>query len=364
MNIIYLIYICFYRSFNLGTVVCRRELMHDFKDIKIFSQKYGAVKNVIVDEAQNFKDRDGDWYSLLEKMSQQNCKGSLEVNSGYFWVFMDYAQKVHKFKAGLPNLIGKNNFMLREISRNSQEIYTYARKFMDAPSEGSPDSDGFPGCFQDSACYLGHDYSSGNAVNVVKCNLSSLEALLGQILKQCIEKEGRDLQDVAVLASKKREAMTIKQNLKGSSLKAMKNSSDAINNPVFSVSHLSQDAGGQSPPNVSSQASFSKTFISERDRELEGPKSIEDECGIINYQRTTPTEKSCSSAGGSSPLLISTVKEFSGLDKPVIIGVDPHTNQSHADLDKFLLNLVTRAKDQLIILTTSDELMKKLSIKR
>ncbi|RUS74036.1 hypothetical protein EGW08_018210 [Elysia chlorotica] len=353
--------LCAYvRSFDLGIVVNRRELMEDSTDSTILSQKYRSVKNVIVDEAQNFKDRDGNWYSLLEKISHQNCKEPLDVNSGYFWVFLDYAQKVHKFKAGLPDIIGKNNFMLREISRNSQEIYNYARKFMDAPSEGSPDSDGFPGCFPDSTYHLGHDYSSGNEVNVVKCNKASLEALLEQILKQCVEQEGRDLQDVAVLASKKGEAKTIQQNLKGSSLEAEIQFCHANNNTASSLNDASQNADDQSASSVFSDVSLDKSAISESDEQLKGAIPTED----INCSMAASTEKSGSTVSSNSPLLISTVKEFSGLDKPVIIGVDPYTNQSHADLDKFLLNLVTRAKDRLIILTTSDELMKKLSIKR
>ncbi|GFR64910.1 schlafen family member 13 [Elysia marginata] len=356
--------LCAYvRSFDLGLVVNRRELMQDYTDINIFSQKYGEVKNVVVDEAQNFKDRDGDWYILLEKLAQQNCKSSLEVNSGYFWVFMDYAQKVHKFSAGLPNVIGKNNFILREISRNSQEIYTYARKFMDAPSEGSPDSDGFPGCLPDSAYHLGHDYCSGNQVNVVKCSKTSMETILGQILKQCVVQEGRDLKDVAVLASKKMEAKTIKQNLKGSSLERVNNNPRGVDeNSIFpSNSSVFQYASKDS-----SECSAGQVYISDSGKEggLKGAASLE----VIKDAENNPTEIDSETpsglSSGNSSLLISSVKEFSGLDRPVIIGVEPHTNQRHADLDKFLLNLVTRAKDQLIILTTSDELMKKLSVHR
>ena len=344
--------------------------MQDFSDEKIFNEKYGTVKNVIVDEAQNFKDRDGDWYSLLEKLSQQNCKEPLEVNSGYFWVFMDYAQKVHKFSAGLPNLIGKNNFMLREISRNSQEIYTYARKFMDTPSEGCPALDGFPDGASDSDYHLGHNYSSGNSVQVVKCSKSSLEATLGHILKQYVGRGGGGPQDVAVLASKKGEAMEIEQNLKGSCSIEVENSVDhngslsstscGMISPNFSDS---QSAFSQNASNVWSRVSLSKNLIpdSERSRGMEEDMVI-DKDRVDQTAAALEKSSSSTSSGGNHPLVVSTVREFSGLDRPVIIGVDPHTDCNHADLDKFLLNLVTRAKDQLIILTTSDELMKKLSL--
>ena len=59
---------------------------------------------------------------------------------------------------------------------------------------------------------------------------------------------------------------------------------------------------------------------------------------------------------------VDTVRRFSGLEKPVIIGLEPHTDEKHADLDKFMVNLATRAKDGLVIITTSDDLMRKLQI--
>ncbi|GFO24700.1 schlafen family member 13 [Plakobranchus ocellatus] len=349
--------LCAYvRSFDLSLVVSRRELMQDSLDQCGFTQKYRFVKNVIVDEAQNFKDRDGDWYSLLEKLAHQNCKDSLEINCGYFWVFMDYAQKVHKFRAGLPNLIGKNNFMLREISRNTREIYTYAKKFMDAPSEGNAEFDGFSGVSTDSPYHLGHDYSSGNAVHVVKCNKSTLDTMLGQILKQY---GGADLGNVAILASKKTEARQIEQSIKAEQLMAEEKLND-FNSPVASSSGLS-DSNSSSAFCISSDEKC--VAGSQPDRDYEKDMLVDGD--NINQNQPLPSKENslvlASSDSSKSPF-VSTVREFSGLDRPVIIGVDPHTNQNHADLDKFLLNLITRAKDQLIILTTSDELLKKLSI--
>ena len=68
-----------------------------------------------------------------------------------------------------------------------------------------------------------------------------------------------------------------------------------------------------------------------------------------------------SSSQAAEGVTVDTVR-FSGLDKPVIIGLEPHTDDKHADLDKFIVNLATRAKDGLVIITTSDELMRKLQI--
>lgn len=93
-------------------------------------RKYSSVANVIVDEVQNFKDRDGDWFSLSERLANQSGCNKLGRCSNYFWLFMDYAQKVHKFQAGLPAVIGKNNFMLSEVSRSTREIFDFTSRLM------------------------------------------------------------------------------------------------------------------------------------------------------------------------------------------------------------------------------------------
>ncbi|KAK7109857.1 hypothetical protein V1264_013826 [Littorina saxatilis] len=346
--------LCAYvNSFKVCHVVSRRELMEDSTKPRRFLARYKDVRNVIIDEAQNFKDRDGDWYSLAEKLANQDadttimdnqvpaseavvseagvnaasltneikdsgsgtstcdnipsstasskCDKSLEeidsnlvsspkktrsskvdLTCGYFWVFMDYAQKVHKFKAGLPGLIGKNNFMLSEISRNSKEIFDYAMKFMDKPSEAVPDG---KTCVSD-APRLGHDYQNGKGVEVVKCTKESVYRTLFGVLESYLG-TGMKPDDIAILVSKRREKDEVE-------------------------------------------------------------KSVNETDGTDDTRPTT------------QGVTVDTVRGFSGMDKSVVIGLEPHANENHADLDKFIVNLATRAKDGLVIITTSDELMKKL----
>lgn len=108
----------------------RRELLTDNQNPETMNRKYQSVCNVIVDEAQHFRDWDGDWYSLAEKLANQKPGNSVHRCCNYFWLFMDYSQKVHKFKAGLPSIIGKNNFMLSEVSRSTKEIFDFTSKLM------------------------------------------------------------------------------------------------------------------------------------------------------------------------------------------------------------------------------------------
>ena len=260
--------------------------MSTAQDPSVLQTKFGGVKNVFVDEAQNFKDRDGDWYSLAKQLANQNVHNMATSNCGYFWVFMDYAQKVHKFKAGLPGLIGKNNFMLSEISRNSKEIFEYASKFMQASDPKSPTT-------QDNVCLtnvpkLGHDYSSGKDVSIIKCSQSAVKDTLMKVLEE-FTSDGVKLQDMAILMGKKKDA-------------------EAMHDLVI-------------------------TDLYKHDSD---------------------------STHKDDDFTVDTVRRFSGLDRPVIIGLDPRINEEHADMNKFIVNLATRAKDSLVIITTSDSLLKKL----
>jgi hypothetical protein len=280
-----------------------------------FLNKYRQVKNVVVDEAQNFKDRDGDWYAIAEQLAMvgaensflseflvnktaedsvkaeiqrasdggdkqsasgkgsseldrkaacakaddgdqdqklsatakqgkteegsltdsktQDCgDGSSHLNSpsatgtgsssaqnkkprfcrtdlsgGYFWVFMDYAQKVHKFRAGLPGLIGKNNFMLSEISRNSKEIFDYAMKFMEKPNvEAKSGKD----IIKDTPV-LGHTYEGGRGVEVIKCDKESAHRTLFSVLDSYLG-SGLKPDDIAILVSKRREQAMLERS--------------------------------------------------------------------------------------------------------------------------------------------------------
>lgn len=282
------LFLCPPSSFKLCQVASRRELMEDSTTPQRFIAKYKDVRNVIIDEAQNFKDRDGDWYSLAEKLANQGAesialsnpnastsqdsavkippspgkdwetlteedagkksltskdlgseasdnishsRGSDDCNKfltqdltsapkkprpsradldrGYFWVFMDYAQKVHKFKAGLPSLIGKNNFMLSEISRNSKEIFDYAMKFMDKPNGAIRQG---KECVSDTPV-LGHGYQNGKGVEVMKCAKDSIHRTLFKVLESYLG-DGIEPGDIAILVSKRGEKEAVEKSVK------------------------------------------------------------------------------------------------------------------------------------------------------
>lgn len=259
---------------------------------------FEKVTNVIVDEAQHFKSRDGDWYAYANGLTLDARKEKLKPKkSGYFWVFMDYSQKVHKFNAGLPSVVGHNNFMLSEVTRNSKEIFDYAMHFMKAGESCDMSDVTDSGDYSnqhdlnsnsdlhkvESVPVLGHEYSSGQNVDVVSCKKQNLVDTISRVLSGIL-KEGVDINDIAILVSKKKDKEEITPDL----------------------------------------------------------QSISQQAGV------------------TSPVMVDTLKGFSGMDKSTIIGINPDVNQKHASLDKYMYNLATRAKDSLVIISSNENSEDKL----
>ena len=76
---------------------------------------------------------------------------------------MDYSQKVHKFEAGLPGVIGKNNFMLSEISRSTREIFDFTSRLMTETEHVDEHFNPYPAVYKTPR--LAHSYSSGKGKN-------------------------------------------------------------------------------------------------------------------------------------------------------------------------------------------------------
>ncbi|XP_060597672.1 schlafen family member 13-like isoform X1 [Ruditapes philippinarum] len=411
----------FVRSHDLCLVTTRRTLLADEPDKNLMNRKYGTVCNVIVDEVQNFKDRDGDWYSLAEKLANQRAANHLHRCCNYFWLFMDYAQKVHKFEAGLPSVIGKNNFMLSEVSRSTKEIFDFTSRLMMASEHAenicSP-------VFQhvQSLPKLAHNFSSGKGVDILSCKEAEMKNLLNRVVSGLL-KNGVHENDIAILVGKRTELDRLQSTLSdihlnesNTSEMSQKQQNEREMSTRRSVEeHLkhcgsdqyvgqSSKGKGQSEKLESSQSEYEDVS----DDSLEDFDSIEtgNQFSVLSsdssdhlatnekentsiametggtqkkskvkfYRNESEFEDSDTSRDHESPgknslknevvkengVAIDTVRRFSGLDKAAVIGINPYVNEEHADFKKFLLSLATRAKDNLVIITTSDNIKQQL----
>ena len=136
-------------------------------------ERFPQIKHVILDEVHNFQAKDGDWLgkartlvkqhlecesthddyasdneSVLEFFSEsENEQDNSDTNSvagldpeysiwqndgpGYLWCFMDKGQSISKkLETGIPQRLPQT-FFLRKVIRNSKRIFEHAEKFLD-----------------------------------------------------------------------------------------------------------------------------------------------------------------------------------------------------------------------------------------
>lgn len=73
------------------------------------------VQHIIVDEGQNFRSEDGDWFKKAKKITNEK--------SGTFWIFLDYFQQTHVKPSGLPDVSDQFRFNLHHVVRNGTAIF-------------------------------------------------------------------------------------------------------------------------------------------------------------------------------------------------------------------------------------------------
>ncbi|KFV56983.1 Schlafen family member 13, partial [Tyto alba] len=118
--------------------VCENQPLRDFVRQKNICQavtrvaflksSFNGVKHIIIDEAQNFRDEEGDWYKKALTLT------SLEhlPEPGFFWIFLDYLQKSHTFPTGLPEATWHDPVeSLTKVVRNANSIYSYLKENME-----------------------------------------------------------------------------------------------------------------------------------------------------------------------------------------------------------------------------------------
>lgn len=82
------------------------------------------IQHIIVDEAQNFRTEDGDWYKKAKLITQRekDCPGNL-------WIFLDYFQTSHRQPTGLPHFSRQYpKEELTKVVRNADKIAEFLQK--------------------------------------------------------------------------------------------------------------------------------------------------------------------------------------------------------------------------------------------
>ncbi|XP_007935732.1 schlafen family member 11 [Orycteropus afer afer] len=102
---------------------------------KTFMSKYFEnTEHIIIDEAQNFRLENGDWYEKAKIITnrKKDCPGIL-------WIFLDYFQTSHMDKSGLPQLSAQYpREELTRVIRNANPIAKYLQEEMQVVRQNPP----------------------------------------------------------------------------------------------------------------------------------------------------------------------------------------------------------------------------------
>uniref|UniRef100_A0A8C4WU82 Schlafen AlbA-2 domain-containing protein n=1 Tax=Gopherus evgoodei TaxID=1825980 RepID=A0A8C4WU82_9SAUR len=94
-----ILYIC--ENQPLKIIVESRNICQSVTRAGFLNENYNpSVKHIVIDEAQNFRLEDGDWYDQAQRITQ----GDGHSEPGVLWIFLDYLQTSHPFRCGLPKL--------------------------------------------------------------------------------------------------------------------------------------------------------------------------------------------------------------------------------------------------------------------
>ncbi|XP_040605238.1 schlafen family member 11 isoform X1 [Mesocricetus auratus] len=103
------------RAKNICQAVTRKAFMKG---------EFETIQHIIVDEAQNFYAKDGDWYKKARLITQKK-----KTHHGIFWIFLDYFQTTHTHKSGLPRFSSQYpKDELTRVVRNADKIAEFLQE--------------------------------------------------------------------------------------------------------------------------------------------------------------------------------------------------------------------------------------------
>ncbi|XP_036922622.1 schlafen family member 11 [Sturnira hondurensis] len=262
---------------NICYAVTRKTFMRT--DIK-------NIKHIIIDEAQNFRTEDGDWYKKAKTITQTG-----KDNLGILWIFLDYFQTSHGAESGLPSLGYQNPIEeLTKVVRNADQIANYLQERMDVVRENPP-----PNIPAGSLKMLSQtEWVQGVPGKCKIRKLLNLDQLVAYITQKCqfFLKQGYSCKDIAMLCS------------------------------------------------TASDIEKYKSMLQTAMRKRKSSESSE-EADLIRFRNASDVT--------GNHIVLDSVRRFSGLERNIVFGVDPQAAEP-AVFNNLLLCLASRARKHLYIL--------------
>ncbi|XP_010337959.3 schlafen family member 11 [Saimiri boliviensis] len=200
-----ILYVC--ENQPLRNFISNRKICQAVTRKTFLKNNFEHIQHIIIDEAQNFRTEDGDWYGKAKTITQRAKNGP-----GILWIFLDYFQTSHLDHSGLPPLSEQYpREELTRIVRNADPIAKYLQKEMQVirnnPSFNIP-----PGSLE---VLLEAEWSQGVQGNLKIENHFTVEQIVTYVANKCKHffERGYSPKDVAVLVSTTREVERYKYEL-------------------------------------------------------------------------------------------------------------------------------------------------------
>ncbi|XP_077605872.1 schlafen family member 5 isoform X2 [Crocuta crocuta] len=283
-----ILYIC--ENQPLKNFVSQRQICQAVTRKAFMQNDFKKIQHIIIDEAQNFRDEDGEWYEKAKNITQRekDCPGIL-------WIFLDYFQTTHLSTSGLPVLTAQYpREELTRVIRNADPIANYLQEVMQKVRENPPRN------VPSGPLEMVHEgeWAQGIPGNVQIIESLDLEDMVVQVANKChiLLRNGYSPKDIAVLCSIASEVEIYKDKL----LRAMR-----------------------------------KRRISELDKESDLLVQIKDASDIMGNH-----------------IVLDSVRRFSGLERNIVFGFN--LTAEPAISHNLMLCLASRAKKHLYILKVSN----------
>ncbi|XP_058415310.1 schlafen family member 5-like [Diceros bicornis minor] len=200
-----ILYVC--ENQPLMKFVSKKNICQAVTRKTFMKNNFERTQHIIIDEAQNFRTEDGDWYEKARTITWRE-----NGNRGILWIFLDYFQTSHLSCNGLPSFLDQDpKEELTRVVRNADPIANYLQKVMQEVTENPPPNIP-PACLE-----MVHEAKWVQGVpgnfQIVEC--SDLEEMVVQLAERCqfLLRNGYFPKDIAMLCSKASEVEIYKEKL-------------------------------------------------------------------------------------------------------------------------------------------------------
>ncbi|XP_012642867.2 schlafen family member 13-like [Microcebus murinus] len=200
-----ILYIC--ENQPLRNFVSNKKICQAVTRKTFMTNVFEDIQHIIIDEAQNFRTEDGDWYRKAKTIIQR-----AKACPGILWIFLDYFQTSHLSCSGLPPLSDQNSKEeLTRVVRNADAIGNFLQEEMRVIRNNPPHN--IPP--ESLEMLLEAEWSPGIQGSItIKTNLT-LQQIVTYVAETCnlLFRTGYSQKDIAVLVSTAAEMERYKHEL-------------------------------------------------------------------------------------------------------------------------------------------------------